>query len=66
MEEEKDTSLEDLLTVRAVQIGSMALITDDPIKLARITTAMSLLAIASSMKDSSNVNRLINTANRLK
>ncbi len=66
MEQEKDTSMEDLITVRAVQISSLSLITDDPAKLARIATAMSLLSIASNMKDSSNVHRLINTANRLR
>jgi hypothetical protein len=66
MDEEKDTSLEDLITVRAIQIGSLALITDDPAKLARINIAMTMLSISSSMQDVSNIHRLINTANRLK
>ena len=66
MEEEKDTSVEGLITIRAIQISSSAFITEDPAKLARIAAAMSLLAIASNMKDPSNIHRLINAANRLR
>jgi len=64
--EKNRESAENLVLRKAIQIGSSVMIATELDELVRISIAMSLLSIASNMKDSNSANRLISIANKVK
>ena len=53
------------ITIKAIQISSLSLVTDDPVVIGRLAIASSLLAIAAGLSDSKDTERLIRTASKL-
>jgi len=53
------------IILKAIQIASLALVSDDPATIGRLAIASSLLAIATSLTGSKDAERLLRTASKL-
>lgn len=66
VEQTDTTSSQDALLIReAVKASSNLLATNDPLVASRISGALSILAIASTIKDTRHSYRLLNTARNI-